>query len=73
MSPQILNAEIIIALAIWFVPLLVLVTVIILAALSIFSEHRKGAVPRDNAKFKFNAVVATYMKFFPKRGTKDRK
>ena len=66
MSHQILNTETIVALAIWFVPLLVLITVVILAAISIISERRK---PR--AEFKFEPVVSIFSKFFPKRKPKD--
>ena len=67
MSHQILNVESIIALAMWFVPLLVLITVVILAAISIISERRKV-----DAEFKFDAVVVIFNKFFPKRKPKDR-
>ena len=72
MPHQILNAEIIAALAIGIVPLLVLIAVIILAALSIISEHRKGTLSKIDAEFKVEPVVARVNKFFPKGKTKDR-
>jgi len=66
MSPQILNAEIIVVLAMWFVPLLVLITMIIFAAISIISERRKTKV-----EFNLEPVVEIFNKFFSKRNPRD--
>jgi|GEM_PF-4306372 len=72
MSHQILNTEIILALAIGFVPLLVLITVIILAAISLISEHRKGTLAKTDAELNVEPVVAKVNTFLPKGTTEDR-
>ena len=66
---QNLNAETIVAIAIWFIVMCLFAVTLIAGLGSILSEHRTKIASRLKDEFKFNLVVARFAKFFPKSRT----
>lgn len=66
---QNLNAETIVAIAIWFIVMCLFAVTLIAGLGSILSEHRTKIASRLKGEFKFNTVVARFAKFFPKSRT----
>lgn len=63
---QNLNAETIVAIAIWFIVMCLFAVTLIAGLSSILSQHRKKIAAKLKGEFKFNSVAARFAKFFPK-------
>ena len=66
---QNLNNEVVIALAIWFIVMLLFAIMLIAGVGSILSQHRKKIASKVKTTLKFDSVVARFTKLFPDRNT----
>ena len=66
---QNLNNEVVIALAIWFIVMLLFAIMLIAGVGSILSQHRKKIAFKVKTTLKFDSVVARFTKLFPDRNT----
>ena len=66
---QNLNNEVVIALAIWFIVMLLFAIMLIAGVGSILSQHRKKIASKVKTTLKLDSVVARFTSFFPDRNT----